>query len=130
MTHEGPGSCRGLFYFWVMVEIEHALRNYLVNPNDLDLGFAMAALARKTKAHYRELGGNLKKEAVTLGKTFAEDLKIGKWPDVLDGKFEDNFKTKTVSFLKKINGDVHKAAELMLKQCFDTVEKNAGLKKP
>jgi len=124
LTHEGPGSCRGLFYFWVMVEIEHALRNYLVNPNDLDLGFAMAALARKTKAHYRELGGNLKKEAVTLGKTFAVDLKIGKWPDVLDGKFEDNFKTKTVSFLKKINGDVHKAAELMLKQCFDTVEKN------
>ena len=124
MTHEGPGLCRGLFYFWVMVEIEHALRNYLVNPNDLDLGFAMAALARKTKAHYRELGGNLKKEAVTLGKTFAVDLKIGKWPDVLDGKFEDNFKTKTVSFLKKINGDVHKAAELMLKQCFDTVEKN------
>lgn len=124
MTHEGPGSCRGLFYFWAMVEIEHALRNYLVNPNDLDLGFAMAALARKTKAHYRELGGNLKKEAVTLGKTFAVDLKIGKWPDVLDGKFEDNFKTKTVSFLKKINGDVHKAAELMLKQCFDTVEKN------
>ena len=124
MTHEGPGSCRGLFYFLVMVEIEHALRNYLVNPNDLDLGFAMAALARKTKAHYRELGGNLKKEAVTLGKTFAVDLKIGKWPDVLDGKFEDNFKTKTVSFLKKINGDVHKAAELMLKQCFDTVEKN------
>lgn len=122
--HEGPGSCRGLFYFWVMVEIEHALRNYLVNPNDLDLGFAMAALARKTRAHYRELGGNLKKEAVTLGKTFAIDLKIGKWPDVLDGKFEDNFKTKTVSFLKKINGDVHKAAELMLKQCFDTVEKN------
>ena len=124
MTHEGPGSCRGLFYFWVMVEIEHALRNYLVNPNDLDLGFAMAALARKTKAHYRELGGNLKKEAVTLGKTFAVDLKIGKWPDVLDGKFEDNFQTKTVSFLKKINGDVQKAAELMLKQCFDTVEKN------
>ena len=124
MTHEGPGSCRGIFYFCVMVEIEHALRNYLVNPNDLDLGFAMAALARKTKAHYRELGGNLKKEAVTLGKTFAVDLKIGKWPDVLDGKFEDNFKTKTVSFLKKINGDVHKAAELMLKQCFDTVEKN------
>ena len=124
MTYEGPGSCRGLFYFWVMVEIEHALRNYLVNPNDLDLGFAMAALARKTRAHYRELGGNLKKEAVTLGKTFAIDLKIGKWPDVLDGKFEDNFKTKTVSFLKKINGDVHKAAELMLKQCFDTVEKN------
>ena len=78
----------------------------------------------KPKAHYRELGGNLKKEAVTLGKTFAVDLKIGKWPDVLDGKFEDNFKTKTVSFLKKINGDVHKAAELMLKQCFDTVEKN------
>ena len=102
-----------------MIEIEHALRNYQVNPNDLDLGFAMAALARKTKAHYRELGGNLKKEAVTLGKTFAVDLKIGKWP-----KFEDNFKTKTVSFLKKINGDVHKAAELMLKQCFDTVEKN------
>lgn len=107
-----------------MIEIEHALRNYLVNPNDLDLGFAMAALARKTKAHYRELGGNLKKEAITMGKTFALDLKIGKWPDVLDGKFEDNFKTKTVSFLKKINGDVHKAAELMLKQCFDTVEKN------
>ena len=129
MTHEGPGLCRGLFYFWVMVEIEHALRNYLVNPNDLDLGFAMAALARKTKAHYRELGGNLKKEAVTLGKTFAVDLKIGKWPDVLEGKFEDNFKTKTVSFLKKINGDVHKAAELMLKQCFDTVEKNVGVKK-
>ncbi|MBR2074357.1 MAG: hypothetical protein IKB43_02555 [Fibrobacter sp.] len=113
-----------------MVEIEHALRNYLVNPNDLDLGFAMAALARKTKAHYRELGGNLKKEAVTLGKTFAIDLKIGKWPDVLDGRFENNFKTKTVSFLKKINGDVHKAAELMLKQCLKTVEKNAGLKKP
>ena len=67
-----------------MVEIEHALRIYLVNPNDLDLGYAVG-------------------------------LKIGEWPDVLEGKFEDNFKTKTVLFLKKINGDVHKAAELMLK---------------
>ena len=89
-----------------MFEIEHALRNYQVNPNDLDLDFAMAVLARKTKAHYRELGGNLKKESATLGKTFAVDSKIGKRPNVLDGKFEDNFRTKTVSFLKKINGDM------------------------
>ena len=55
---------------------------------------------------------------------FAIDLKIGKRPDVLEGKFEDKFKTKTVSFLKKINGNVRKAAELMLKQCKERVEKN------
>ena len=100
-----------------------------MNPNDLDLGFVMAALARLSKAHYRELGGSLKKEGATLAKVFAIDLKIGKWPDILDGKFEGNFRTKTDAFLKKINGDVHKAAELMLKQCKETVEKNLGAKK-
>ncbi len=112
-----------------MIAIERALKNYLVNPNDLDLGFAMARLAELTKKCCREAGCSLKKEVSALSKTFAVDLKIGKWPDVLDGKFEPNFRSKTDVFFKKKNGDVHKVAELMLKQCCDTVKKNAGFGK-
>ena len=112
-----------------MRAIEQSLRNYVVNPNDLDLGYAMQRLAELSKARCRELGCPPKKEAAVMGKTFSIDLKIGKWPDIMDGKFEDNFRAKTDSFLKKINGDVHKAAELMLKQCLETVEKNLDFKK-
>lgn len=112
-----------------MIAIERALKNYLVNPNDLDLGFAMARLAELTKKCCRDLGCPLKKEALVLSKTFSVDLKIGKWPEVLDGKFDPNFRAKTDAILKKKNGDVHKVAELMLKQCCDTAKKNAGLGK-
>ena len=109
-----------------MIAIERALKNYLVNPNDLDLGFAMARLAELTKMCCRNAECPLKKEASVLSKTFSVDLKIGKWPDVLEGKFEPNFKSKTDAILKRKNGDVHIVAELMLKQCCDTVKKNVG----
>ena len=112
-----------------MVAIERALKNYLVNPNDLDLGFAMVRLAELTRKCYRDAGCSLKKEAFTLSKTFSEDLKIGKWPEVLEGKFEPNFRSKTDAILKKKNGDAHIVAELMLKQCCDTAKKNAGIGK-
>ena len=109
--------------------IERALKNYLVNPNDLDLGFAMARLAELTKKCCRDAGCNLKKEVAALSKTFAVDMKIGKLHDVLDGKFEHNCRSKTDAILKKKNGDAHIVAELMLKQCCDTAKKNAGLGK-
>ena len=112
-----------------MIAIERALKNYLVNPNDLDLGFAMARLAELTKKYCRDLGCPLKKEALVLSKTFSVNLKIGKWPEVLDGKFDPNFRAKTDVIVKKKNGDVHKFAELMLKQCCDTAKKNAGVGK-
>ena len=112
-----------------MVVIERALKNYLVNPNDLDLGFAMARLAELTKKYCRDTGCSLKKEVAALSKTFAVDLKIGKWPDVLEGRFEPNFRSKTDAILKRKNGDAHIVAELMLKQCCDTAKKNAGLGK-
>jgi hypothetical protein len=112
-----------------MIAIERALKNYLVNPNDLDLGFAMARLAELTKKYCRDLGCPLKKEVLVLSKTFSVDLKIGKWPEVLDGKFDPNFRAKTDAILKKKNGGVHVVAELMLKQCCDTAKKNAGFGK-
>lgn len=112
-----------------MILVEHALRNYLVNPNDLDLGFAMARLAELAKKTCQDLNCPPKKTASVLAKTFSIDLKIGKWPVVLDGKFEENFKVKTDAFLSKKNKDVHKVAELMVKQCTDTVKKNLGVGK-
>lgn len=112
-----------------MLSVELALRNYLVNPNDVDLGFAMARLAELAKNCCHELSCPPKKVASVLAKTFSIDLKIGKWPDVLEGKFDENFKVKTEAFLAKKNKDVHKVAELMVKQCTDTVKKNLGVGK-
>ena len=112
-----------------MILVEQALRNYLVNPNDLDLGFAMARLAELAKKTCQDLNCPPKKIASVLAKTFSIDLKIGKWPEVLDGKFDPNFRAKTDAILKKKNGDVHIVAELMLRQCCDTVKKNAGFGK-
>jgi hypothetical protein len=112
-----------------MIVIERALKNYLVNPNDLDMGFAMARLAELTKKYCRDAGYSPKKEVSALSKTFAVDLKIGKWPDVLEGKFEPNFRLKIDAILKRKKGDAHIVAELMLKQCCDTVKKNAGIGK-
>ena len=112
-----------------MITVERALKNYLVTPNDLDLGFVMTRLAELTKKYCRDLGCPLKKEALVLSKTFSVDLKIGKWPEVLDGKLDPNFRAKTDAILKKKNGDVHIVAKLMLKQCCDTVKKNAGFGK-
>ncbi len=110
-----------------MVVIERALRNYLVNPNDLDLGFAMARLAELAKECCRERGCSAKRTTEVLVKTFFNDLKIGNWPSVLEGTFEPNFKDKMDIILKKKNGDVHKVAELMVKQCLDTVKRNMGV---
>lgn len=112
-----------------MVVIERALKNYLVTPNDIDLGFAMARLAELAKKTCQDLNCPPKKIASVLAKTFSIDLKIGKWPEVLDGKFDPNFRAKTDAILKKKNGDVHIVAELMLRQCCDTVKKNAGFGK-
>lgn len=95
-----------------------------MNPNDLDLGFAMTRLAEIAKDYCREQGYPAKKTTAVLVKTFSNDLKIGKWPAVLEGQFEPNFREKMEIILKKKNGDVHKVAELMVKQCLDTIKKN------
>ena len=112
-----------------MIVVEQSLRNYLVNPNNLDLGFVMTRLAELARKTCHEFGCSPKKVASVLTKTFSIDLKIGKWPDVLEGKFDENFKVKTDAFLAKKNKDVHKVAELMTKQCTDTIKKNLGVGK-
>lgn len=104
--------------------LENSLKIFAKTGADIDLETAMARLSNLTRDYYREKKYPGKSEIRVLANTFVKDLKIGKWPNVLQGEFNDNFRNKTKAFLEKIHGDAHKAAEAMLKQCRETVDKN------
>lgn len=104
--------------------LENALKIFANTGADIDLETAMSRLSNLTRDYYKEKKYPGRSEIRILAKTFAIDLKIGRWPNVLQGEFNDNFRCKTKAFLEKIHGDAHKAAEAMLKQCKETVDKN------
>jgi len=104
--------------------LENAIKIFAKTGADIDLDTAMARLSDLTRSYYKEKKYPGRSEIRVLAKTFAIDLKIGRWPNVLQGEFNDNFREKTKAYLQKVDGDAHKAAEAMLKQCKDTVDKN------
>lgn len=104
--------------FIPMKIVESALHNYTLSKSNVDLEMVMQRLATLTEQHYAIKGHDVKKKAKTLGNVFSTQLHIGKWPSVLQGHFDDNFKTKVDAFLARLNNDCHHAAEMMVKQCY------------
>ncbi|SHH70369.1 hypothetical protein SAMN05720766_1202 [Fibrobacter sp. UWH9] len=93
-----------------------SLRNYSINPNKLDLQFVMQRLAELSVAYYTEKAYPPKRKLKVMKELFTEALKIGFWPSVLQGEHNDNFKVKVDAYLVKVNKDVSKAADAMVKQ--------------
>lgn len=81
--------------------LENALKIFAKTGADIDLETAMARLSNLTQDYYRERKYPGKSEIRVLAKTFVNDLKIGKWLNVLQEEFNDNFRSKTKAYLEK-----------------------------
>lgn len=106
--------------------LESALHNYTLSKSNVDLEMVMQRLATLTEQHYAVKGHDVKKKARALGSVFSTQLHIGKWPSVLQGHFDENFKVKVDAFLTRLNNDCHRAAEMMVKQCCENLDRICG----
>ncbi|MCQ2109483.1 MAG: hypothetical protein MJZ05_12065 [Fibrobacter sp.] len=103
-----------------------SLRNYVVAPNELDLNYVMQHLAGICVAYYAQKAYPPRKKLKVMKELFAESLKIGSWPTVLQGEHNENFKIKTDAYLAKVNKDYKKTAEAMAKQVKNLIDQLAG----
>lgn len=100
----------------IMQALISSLRNYVVAPNELDLSYVMQHLAKISVAYYMQKAYPPRKKLKVMKELFAESLKIGAYPTVLQGEHNENFKIKTDAYLAKVNKDYKKTAEAMVKQ--------------
>lgn len=112
--------------FISMKIVESALHNYTLSKSNIDLEMVMQRLAELTEKHYAAKGHDVKKKARALGNVFSTQLHIGKWPSVMQGHFDENFKIKVDAFLARLNNDCHHAAEMMVKQCYENLDRISG----